>query len=101
MNVMTYSEDRALRKQTYDAYLTRASEEGGATEENDNAPVLERILELKKQQAELLGYSNYAEVSMSKKMATLDKALDLLNQLLDKSKQAAVDDMAELNAFAK
>src|SRR5262249_13194958 len=60
--VMSYCRNRAVRETLHRAYSTRASELG-AQREWDNTPVIRRILELRHEIAELLGYANYAEVS--------------------------------------
>ncbi len=54
---------RALREEFYRAFITRAS-----SGENDNTPLIERTLALKREQAQLLGYPNYAEVSLASKV---------------------------------
>lgn len=68
---------RALREEFYRAYITRAS-----SGENDNTPLIERTLALKQEQAQLLGYPNYAEVSLaSKVMACCFAAADMSDNL--------------------
>jgi oligopeptidase A len=69
--VMQYAEHRPLRARMYRAYATRASEfhDSGSKPEWDNGPLKPRILALRKEAARLLGYSNYAEVSLVAKMA--------------------------------
>ena len=76
---MQYAEDRALRETLYRASATRASEFGKA--EWDNTPLIARILELRKEDAALLGYANFAEVSLVPKMAqTPAQVLDFLRR---------------------
>eukprot|EP00897_Mesotaenium_endlicherianum_P006089 jgi/Mesen1/5508/ME000277S04713 len=94
--VLQHAKDRALREELYRAYLTRASEG-----DSDNSPIIERILALKKEKAELIGYPNHAEVSLAMKMATLDKAEQLLEELRSASWDAAVKDLEDLRAFAR
>ena len=80
--IMQYANDRKLREQMYRAHSTRATEftvEKGS--DKDNAPVIAEVLTLRTEKAKLLGYKNYAEVSMVKKMATLDSALKLMGDL--------------------
>lgn len=97
MPVLNFSEDRALRERVYRAYLTRANGEGGY----DNVPVIQRILQLRREQAQLLGSETYAELSLSSKMAPNVAAVDtLLEELREASYEAAKDDMQELQAFA-
>lgn len=79
----------------YRAYISRAS-----SGDIDNAPIITRILELRQQQAQLLGFSSYAEVSLARKMATLPKAEALLEELRAASYPAAKHDLEEVTAFA-
>lgn len=79
----------------YRAYVSRAS-----TGDIDNAPIITRILQLRQQQAQLLGFSSYAEVSLARKMATLSKAEGLLEELRAASYPAAKKDLDEVTAFA-
>ena len=58
--VMTYADDRALRREMYTAYVTRASDEGPNAGEWDNGPLMEQILSLRHEMAKLLGFNNYA-----------------------------------------
>lgn len=88
--------NRALREEMYRAYISRAS-----SGDIDNAPIIKRILELRQQQAKLLGYSSYAEVSLARKMATLPKAEALLEELRVASYPAAKQDLEDVTAFAK
>jgi oligopeptidase A len=64
---MQYASNRALREALYRAYATRASEFGPA--ERDNTPLMTEILALRQEEARLLGYANFAEVSLVPKMA--------------------------------
>uniref|UniRef100_A0A7S2SYL4 Oligopeptidase A n=1 Tax=Chloropicon primus TaxID=1764295 RepID=A0A7S2SYL4_9CHLO len=94
--VMLHAKNRSLREETYKAYLSRAS-----SGDIDNTPVIDRVLELRKQMAQLLGYSCYADVSLAAKMANLDQAKQLLEELRMASYDAAKADMEEVKAFAK
>ena len=97
--VMQYAEDRALRETIYRASATRASEFGKA--EWDNAPLIARTLKLKKEIAALLGYANFAEVSLVPKMAqTPAQVLEFLRDLATRARPFADKDLAELKAFA-
>lgn len=95
-SVMQHAKNRALREEIYRAYVTRAS-----SGELDNTPVIEQILKLRLEKAKLLGYNNYAEVSMATKMATVSKAEELLEKLRTASWNAAVQDKEDLIKFAK
>eukprot|EP00963_Diacronema_lutheri_P011261 scaffold1347_cov350-Pavlova_lutheri.AAC.69 len=94
--IMQYCENRSLREETYKAYITRASEGS-----SDNKPLIERILELRLEKAKLLGYQNFAEMSMARKMATLQSAERLLGELREASYDAAVKDLEEVKNLAK
>jgi len=65
--VMQYAEDRAFREQMYRAYVTRASDLGQSS--LDNAPLITETLALRHEEAELLGYAHFAQVSLEPKMA--------------------------------
>ncbi len=98
--VMKYADDRALRETVYHAFATRASEFGPA--EKDNTPVIRELLALRQREAELLGFKNFAEVSLATKMAeTPAEVIAFLRDLAQKSKPWAEKDERELEAFAK
>ena len=98
--VMQYADSRRLRALMYRAYATRAAEFGPA--ELDNTPLIRRILELRREEAQLLGYDNYAEVSLVPKMAeSVAQVLAFLRDLAAKAKPFARQDIAELRAFAQ
>lgn len=94
--VMQHARNRSLREEVYRAYITRAS-----SGDLDNTLLIEQILKLRLEKAKLLNYNNYAEVSMATKMATVDKAEELLEKLRRASWDAAVQDMEDLKKFSK
>jgi oligopeptidase A len=99
--VMTYADDRALREEVYAAYCTRASDQGPNAGQNDNGPLMLEILALRQELAKLLGFANYAELSLASKMAeTTDQVLHFLRDLAVRSKPFAAQDLEELKAFA-
>jgi oligopeptidase A len=99
--VMTYAHDRALREEVYTAYSTRASDQGPLAGENDNAPLIDEILSLRQELAELLGYANYAELSLVTKMAdSTDQVVSFLRDLGQRSKPFAEQDLQALRVFA-
>ena len=99
--VMTYADDRALREEVYAAYCTRASDQGPNAGQHDNSPVMLEILALRQELAKLLGFANYAELSLASKMAeSTDQVLHFLRDLAVRSKPFAAQDLAELQAFA-
>ncbi|HET8729748.1 MAG TPA: M3 family metallopeptidase [Moraxellaceae bacterium] len=99
--VMTYAEDRALREEIYTAYVTRASDLGPQAGRFDNSARIDEILRLRQEQAQLLGYDSYAEVSLVPKMAQSPaQVIDFLNDLAARTRPGALREMAELQAFA-
>ncbi len=98
--VMQYCTSRALREELYHAYVTRAAEFGKP--ELDNTPLVRTILQLRGEEASLLGYRNFAEVSLVPKMAqTPAQVVDFLHDLASKALPFARRDMEELRAFSK
>ena len=100
---MQFAHDRALRQRLYRAYVTRASDqaEGDATR-FDNAPLIREILALRHEEAQLLGYASYGDVSLVPKMAESPRqVIDFLRQLATKARPYAERDVADLRAFAR
>ena len=99
--VMTYANNRQLREELYQAYTTRASELG-ANPEWDNTQVMQDILQLRREEAQLLGYATYADLSLATKMAENPQAvLSFLEDLAQRSKPFAEQEFAEIQAFAR
>lgn len=97
--VMQYADDRDLRAEVYRAYVTRASEFGKP--EWDNTANIGRRLHIARAEAELLGYTDYAELSLVTKMANSpDEVLAFLRDLARRAKPFAERDLAEVRAFA-
>ncbi len=93
---MQHSQRRDLREKLYRAFISRA-----ASGEYDNAPIIERILTLRQEEAQLLGYQSFAEVSLASKMAPNVAAVEaLLEDLRKPSYEAAQQELAELKDFA-
>ncbi|MFQ3230260.1 M3 family metallopeptidase [Reinekea sp.] len=100
--VLTYADNRALREELYRANVSKASDQGPDAGKFDNGPVMTQILEKKQQVAELLGYRNYAEVSLATKMAdSPESVIVFLNELAEKAYPQAQKEFAELAEFAK
>ncbi len=98
--VLQYGDNRPLRETLYRAYATRASEFGKS--EFDNTNVISQILKLKLEAAQLLGFNNYAEMSLVAKMADTPKqVIEFLETLASRAKPYAEKDMQELVAYAK
>ena len=99
--VMMYADNRSLRATLHRAYSTRASDLG-ANPEWDNTPIVTRILALRRETATLLGYANFAELSLVPKMAQdASEVLAFLRDLADRAKPFAECDYAELQEFAR
>ena len=100
MPVLQYADDRKLRETLYRESVTRASEFGKA--EWDNTALIARIVELRKETAQLLGYRTYAEVSLVPKMAESPaQVLAFLEDLARRARPFAENDVAELREFAR
>jgi oligopeptidase A len=101
--VMQYADNRELRARMYRAYATRASEfsADAGHPEWDNGPNIDRILALRAEAARMLGYDNYAEVSLVAKMAqSPEEVKAFLRDLAERAKPFAQRDIAELTDFA-
>ncbi|MBT9568513.1 MAG: M3 family metallopeptidase [Thiobacillus sp.] len=97
--IMQYANNRELREQLYRAYVTRASELGKP--DYDNTELIARILKLRREAAELLGFKSYAEVSLAAKMAdTPADVLKFLDELAVRARPFAEKDFLELKAFS-
>jgi oligopeptidase A len=101
--VMQFADNRALRERMYRAYTTRASEqlaEGGKIDW-DNTPLMTQILKLRTEEAQMLGFANFAELSLASKMAdTPQQVAEFLLELAHRAKHFAENDLNELRAFA-
>jgi len=99
--VMTYADDREFRREMYTAFVTRASDEGPHAGQWDNTPLMEKILALRHEAAQLLGFENYAERSIATKMAlSTTQVMEFLTDLAARSLPIAKADLDELRAFA-
>ncbi|BBL73411.1 oligopeptidase A [Methylomagnum ishizawai] len=99
--ILTYADHRELRQEFYTAYATRASETGPNAGQFDNTELMERILALRHEEAGLLGFANFAELSLATKMApSTDEVVAFLTDLAERSLPHARRDLAELKAFA-
>jgi len=99
--VITYADNRSLRKAIYEGYVTRASNRGITDKKWDNAPIMQEIVAKRHEKAKLLGFENYAEYSLQTKMATdVSEVLEFLHDLADRSRQAAIEEVTERQEFA-
>lgn len=99
--VMTYADSRELRQEVYEAYVTRASDQGPHAGRWDNSQVMIDILNTRLAMAKLLGFNNYADYSLATKMAkTSDEVMNFLNDLAKASYPHAKNEYKELAEFA-
>jgi oligopeptidase A len=100
--VITHARNRELRRELYEAYATRASDQGPLAGQHDNTPLMTEILALRHEQAKLLGFNNFAELSLATKMAeSPDDVEKFLLDLAVRAKPRALAELAELKAFAQ
>ncbi len=100
--VMTYADSGELRQRVYEAFVTRASDQGPDAGKWDNGPVMEEILRIRHELADLLGFQSYAERSLATKMAEdPQQVIDFLRDLANRSLSLAREELDELHAFAK
>ena len=101
MDVMTYAKNQTLREEVYKAYISRASEVGITSTEFDNKAIMDEILSLRQEMATILGFGNYADLSIEGKMVeSTEQVIDFLNDLVDRSKTQAQQELDELQSFA-
>ena len=99
--VMSHATDRELRREMYQAWVTRASDHGPAAGQYDNGPVMADILRLRQEAARILGFANYAELSLETKMAaSVDEVRGFLEDLAGRSRKAAEQELAAVHRFA-
>ncbi len=100
--VMQFARSSALRETLYRAYVTRASDQaGGDATRFDNGALIREILALRKEEAQLLGYANFGEVSVVPKMADSPaQVVSFLRDLAVRARPYAEKDVADLRAFA-
>jgi len=100
--VMNYAENRELRREMYQAYSTRASDQGPHAGRWDNTDIMEQLLALRHELARLLGFGNYAEYSLATKMArSTDEVMDFLEDLGRRSRPTAQQELSEIQQFAR
>jgi len=100
MAVMTYADDRQLREELYKAYSTRASDQS-LNKDFDNSEIMAELLKLKTAKAKLLGFENYAQLSLEGKMAkSPEEVIKFLTDLNDASKSQALNEYQTLVNFA-
>ncbi|MDF7679736.1 oligopeptidase A [Enterobacteriaceae bacterium ESL0689] len=102
LSVITYCDNQALREEMYYAYSTRASDQGPNAGQWDNTPVMEEILALRHELAQLLGFDNYASKSLVTKMAqSAQQVIAFLSDLAQRARPQGERELAQLRAFAQ
>ena len=100
MPVMQYADNRTLREKMYRAYGTRASEFGKP--EWDNTALMDEIVKLRGEEAQLLGFANFGELSLASKMANSpQQVVEFMRELAQRARPFAEKDLAELREFAR
>lgn len=100
--IMTYCNNRALREEVYTAFTTRASNNGPNAGKWDNTPIIEELLELRHELAEILGFENYAQYSLATKMAhSPSEVIGFLDDLAKHSVEMARSEVASLRQFSQ
>ena len=101
VSIMTHADDPTLRERFYRAWVTRGSDQGGHDARFDNSRLIERILDCRHEAASLLGFANYAELSLARKMASsTDEVLSFLQDLALRCRPQALREFAELEDLA-
>jgi len=102
ISVVTHVEDRELRRRMYEAYVTRASDQGPVPDKFDNSEIIAEVLRLRSELAGLIGFDNFADYSLATKMArTPDEVVNFLLELSQRSRPSAMKDFKELADFAR
>jgi oligopeptidase A len=99
---MMHADDRSLRQRMYEAYVTRASDQGPNAGRHDNTDLIGQLLNLRQESAQLLGFNNYAQLSLETKMAeTPVQVLDFLRDLARRSRAVARKELEDVKRFAR
>jgi oligopeptidase A len=99
--IMTYADDREFRQEVYTAYVTRASDQGPMAGRWDNMPLIREMLGLRHRLARVLGFDNYVEYALARRMAaTPQEVLSFLRELAREARPAALEQLARLSSFA-
>ena len=100
--VITHADNRELRKAIYQAYTTRASDQGFTDKKWDNAAIMADIVSKKQEKAKLLGFQSYAEYSLETKMAeSVDGVINFLEELAQCAREAAIKEVEDRQQFAE
>ena len=100
--IMTYCDNKPLRREIYEAFVTRASDRGPNAGKWDNTDLISETLQLRHEVSRLLGFSSYSEKSLATKMAeSPTQVLGFLNDLAAKAKPQGEREVEDLKAFVK
>jgi len=100
--IVTFADDRALRERFYTAHATRASNRGPQAGQHDNEPIVAELLQLRLEQARVLGFENTVELKLARRMAPGAAALgEFLHDLAGRARPMAHRQLRELTAFAR
>ena len=100
--VITYADNRKLRQSIYEAYVTRASDQGITDKIWDNSENMLQIVAKRQEKAKMLGFDSYAEYSLETKMATsVEQVVEFLDDLAKRSRPAAIKEVNERQAYAE
>ncbi|PQJ83078.1 oligopeptidase A [Aliivibrio sifiae] len=100
--IMTYADNKPLRREIYEAFVTRASDRGPNAGKWDNTDLISEELQLRHEVSRLLGFASYSEKSLATKMAeSPTQVLGFLNDLAAKAKPQGEREVQELKAFVK
>lgn len=100
--IMTYADNKPLRREIYEAFVTRASDRGPNAGKWDNTDLISEELQLRHEVSRLLGFASYSEKSLTTKMAeSPTQVLGFLNDLAAKAKPQGEREVEELKAFVK
>lgn len=100
--VLTYADNRALRHEIYQAFVTRASDQGPQAGQWDNSQIMVEILTLRHELAQLLGFGSYADKSLATKMAqNPQQVMDFLQDLAKRTYSQGQQELEQLRAFAQ
>ena len=99
--VMTHADNRGLREALYKAFVTRASDEGPTAGQFDNTSIMNEMLSLRQEEAQLLGFANFAQLSLATKMASsTEEVMHFLTDLTNRARAQAQVEFQNLQAFA-
>ncbi len=100
-SIITYADDRDLRKRFHEAYATRASDQGPQQGQHDNGPIVQEMLALRHEIANILGFEHHADYTLQTRMADSVEAIEtFLKDLAQRAKPIAEEQLASLSEFA-